>query len=86
VNIITVNVGQGALGDCRADRWERAAEASPRKRCPIKGNISTQGEKVYRTPWSPLYDRTRIDVSVGERWFCDEAEALAAGWRPSRSH
>jgi hypothetical protein len=34
-------------------------------------------------PWSPWYARVKIDVSRGERWFCSEAEALAAGWRPA---
>lgn len=24
---------------------------------------------------------TRIDTSKSERWFCSEAEAIAAGWR-----
>lgn len=67
--------------DYRADRWERAAEASPRPGCPIKGNIAKGGEHIYHTPWSPWYSRTRIDEAQGERWFCDEAEAGAAGWR-----
>jgi hypothetical protein len=34
-------------------------------------------------PWSPWYARVKIDESRGERWFCSEAEALAAGWRPA---
>lgn len=68
----------------RADRWERAAEASLRPGCPIKGNIAQDGERIYHTPWSPWYGRTRIDVAKGERWFCDEAEAVAAGWRAAR--
>jgi endonuclease YncB( thermonuclease family) len=71
--------------DYRANRWERAAAASPRHGCPIKGNINRQGEKIYHTPWSPWYERTIIDEEAGERWFCDEAEAVAAGWRPARS-
>ena len=29
--------------------------------------------------------RTEIDTVAGERWFCDEAEAKAAGWRAARS-
>jgi endonuclease YncB( thermonuclease family) len=66
--------------DYRADKWNRAAAASPRPGCPIKGNISGD-EKIYHTPWSPAYERTKIDESRGERWFCDEAEAVAAGWR-----
>lgn len=70
--------------DYRANRWERAAEAAPRPGCPIKGNINRQGERIYHTPWSPWYDRVRIDEAAGQRWFCDEQEALAAGWRPAR--
>lgn len=27
------------------------------------------------------YARTQIDASVGEKWFCDEADAVAAGFR-----
>ncbi len=70
--------------DFRAHRWERAAAASPRPGCPIKGNINRQGDRIYHTPWSPWYERTQIDESRGQRWFCDEAEAQAAGWRPAR--
>lgn len=32
----------------------------------------------------PSYDQTKIDESKGERWFCTEAEARAAGWRAPR--
>ena len=72
--------------DYRENRWARAAAASPRPGCPIKGNISVRsGEHIYHTPWSASYARTKIDTSKGERWFCDEAEAIAAGWRPARS-
>jgi hypothetical protein len=49
--------------------------------CTIKGNISANG-RIYHTPASPNYTATRIDPSRGERWFCSEAEARAAGWRP----
>jgi hypothetical protein len=70
--------------DYRADRWERAAEASPRPGCPIKGNIAQDGEHIYHTSWSPWYKRTKIDQDKGERWFCDEAEAVEAGWRAAR--
>jgi endonuclease YncB( thermonuclease family) len=64
----------------RAQRWERAVAASP-DGCPIKGNINRQGERIYHTPWSRWYDRVQIDEARGQRWFCDEAEAEAAGWR-----
>ena len=35
-------------------------------------------------PCGRYYGVTRIDVSKGERWFCSEVEARAAGWRRSR--
>lgn len=66
----------------RAERWQVEAQQSP-DGCPIKGNISKNGH-IYHPPWSPWYDRTRIDTSKGERWFCDEAAAVAAGWRAPR--
>jgi endonuclease YncB( thermonuclease family) len=69
--------------DWRASTWERAVAEAPGG-CPIKGNINRDGERIYHTPWSPWYARTRIDESLGQRWFCDEAEAIAAGWRAPR--
>ena len=51
--------------------------------CRIKGNISDSG-RIYHLPGSSAYDKTRIDESKGERWFCSEAEARSAGWRGIR--
>jgi endonuclease YncB( thermonuclease family) len=50
-------------------------------RCLIKGNISENG-RIYHVPGSAYYDKTKIDESKGERWFCTEDQALEAGWRP----
>jgi len=63
----------------RAQRWNAAMQVAP-DGCPIKGNISKNGH-IYHAPWSPWYERTRVDVDKGERWFCSEAEAVEAGWR-----
>jgi hypothetical protein len=53
--------------------------------CTIKGNISPDtGERIYHLPSDAFYDRTRISLLWGERWFCTEAEARAAGWRRAR--
>ena len=52
-------------------------------RCLIKGNISENG-RIYHVPGSAYYDKTRIDESKGERWFCTEDQALEAGWRPPK--
>jgi endonuclease YncB( thermonuclease family) len=67
----------------REDRWNRAVSAAPGG-CPIKGNINDAGERIYHTPWSPWYGKTKINEAAGERWFCDEAEAIKAGWRAAR--
>lgn len=66
--------------DYRAKRWEVAKQEAP-EGCPIKGNINRKGEHIYHTPWSPWYAKTKVSVEKGERWFCDEGEAIAAGWR-----
>ena len=53
--------------------------------CKIKGNVSINtGERIYHVPGQKYYSDTVISPSYGERWFCSEAEAKAAGWRKSR--
>lgn len=52
--------------------------------CNIKGNISSSREKIYHIPGQNYYDKTVIDESKGERWFCSEQEAISAGWRKSK--
>lgn len=55
--------------------------AIPTTGCQIKGNISRNGTRIYHVPGQQDYDKTRISESKGERWFCTEDEAQAAGWR-----
>ncbi len=53
--------------------------------CNIKGNISiNNGQRIYHVPGQEYYLDTVIRSDYGERWFCSEAEALAAGWRKAR--
>ena len=66
--------------DFRRARRTVAVSATPVPGCPIKGNISANG-RIYHTPSSRWYDRTVVDPSKGERWFCSEREARDAGWR-----
>jgi micrococcal nuclease len=62
-----------------------ACEHSATDEPVIKGNISyTTGEKIYHVPGGEFYEATVIDEATGERWFCTEAEAVAAGWRKSK--
>ena len=50
--------------------------------CNIKGNVSYKGDRlIYHVAEDRDYAGTRIDPSRGERWFCSEAQARAAGWR-----
>ena len=57
--------------------------AAPLDTCRIKGNISSNGG-IYHVPGSASYDDVRIDTARGERWFCTEEDARAAGWQPPR--
>ena len=71
--------------------WRRAKRLATRVpdsgapgQCLIKGNINRKGECIYHVPGGQWYDQTKIDPSKGERWFCAEAEAKSAGWRPAK--
>lgn len=69
--------------DAQGTPQSQAPSTDP-KGCAIKGNISRAGEHIYHVPGGRNYDRTKIDPDQGERWFCSEQEAQAAGWRPAR--
>ena len=71
--------------DFRTRRWKVEKQKAPNG-CPIKGNISRSGERIYHAPWSRWYEDTRISPEKGERWFCSEREALDAGWRAPKWH
>lgn len=82
-----IGVWQGpaeAPWDFRHSGLQVAAMAMP-KSCSIKGNISSHGH-IYHLPDSPWYGSVKIDESRGERWFCSEDEARAAGWRPAAGY
>lgn len=70
--------------------WRRGArlpvEAAPPDStalCAIKGSISADGTRVYHLPGGAFYPHAGVDPSRGERWFCSEGEAQAAGWQRS---
>lgn len=47
----------------------------------IKGNINKKGQKIYQSPVSKYYGRTRIDTNYGEKWFCSVYDARENGWK-----
>jgi endonuclease YncB( thermonuclease family) len=62
--------------------WRRKGDQeSTKKGCNIKGNINSKGIRIYHVPGRSSYGPTRINEAKGERWFCSEKEAKAAGWR-----
>lgn len=68
--------------DYRAGRFVEASGGPPDAACAIKGNINSKGVKIYHMPGTRWYEGVHVNESAGERWFCDPAEAEAAGWRP----
>jgi len=66
--------------------WRRkGSQETTKKGCNIKGNINSKGDRIYHVPGRSSYGPTRINEAKGERWFCSEKEARAAGWRAPRN-
>lgn len=81
------NIWNGSLQQPEAYRREQGAVDTNTRddpNCRIKGNISSSGDRIYHVPGGEFYERTVITRSRGERMFCSEQEARAAGWRRSR--
>ena len=54
----------------------------PSKNCVIKGNIDKEtGYKWYHLPKCPHYNQIILDLDIGEKFFCSEKEASAAGFK-----
>ena len=62
-------------------RTEKNKDGQMVEHCLIKGNINKKGDRIYHVPGWKDYDKTDIDVEMGEQWFCTEQDALDAGWR-----
>lgn len=75
--------GQMALPEEYRHAARGAGAAKAPAGCKIKGNIGTSGP-IYHRPGQRDYDATRVSPAKGEAWFCTEAEARAAGFRPAR--
>ncbi|PZP67768.1 MAG: hypothetical protein DI604_20445 [Delftia acidovorans] len=73
-------IGSGAVGIDDVVRYVNRELWDPA--CQIKGNVSVStGERIFHSPGQLDYSATRIDYLKGERWFCTEADAMAASWR-----
>jgi len=63
---------------------QNQSAVQPAGDCTIKGNISSNGDKIYHMPGQHFYEVTQIDLSKGEKYFCSREEAEQAGFRASQ--
>lgn len=71
-------------GQLQSTTRQPAGTSAEDGNCRIKGNISSNGQKIYHVPGQRYYPQTQISESRGERWFCSEGQARKAGWRRSK--
>jgi endonuclease YncB( thermonuclease family) len=55
--------------------------ASEHAACLVKGVVTETGERWYYGPLDEEFETIEIDPERGERLFCGDDEARAAGWR-----
>lgn len=57
-------------------------EAAAQEDCPVKGVVTAGGERLYLVPADQQAHREVMpDPGRGERLFCSDEDARAAGWR-----
>ncbi len=78
-------VSVDAAGQTAPRRQGQTDTPPPSADCRIKGNVNSKDERIYHPPGCRDWGRTMIDPARGDRWFCSEAEARAAGWRRTRA-
>ena len=78
------NNDRGLWSICQNLQTSTTKSSDQQTGCNIKGNISSSGEKIYHMPGQRYWEKTVIDESKGEHWFCSEDDAVSAGWRKSK--
>lgn len=71
-------VAASTFGSCRLGCADRPPG------CLIKGLVRSGGGRVYLLPGDEGYSEAELQPDRGDRWFCVEDEAVAAGWRRAR--
>ena len=84
---------RGKYGEVMFDAEDGAKKAArgiwsplclPKEGCVIKGNVRRdRGTKVYHLTECYNYEKIVVNEREGDRWFCSEEEAQAAGFRKS---
>lgn len=52
--------------------------------CLIKGNLDPSDRRFYHLPGFRHYSQVTMNLDKGDRWFCSEREAIAAGFKRAR--
>ncbi len=66
-----------------APSYGRRPSGARRRAVPSRGR-SPGASRTYVLPWSPDYERARVQKARGERWFCSEQEAVSAGFKAAQ--
>ena len=82
--IVVSTVAPGGSSNSNAFSCIGGCATPPDPSCAVKGNVNSEGEKIYHTPGQRDYQRTDIRPEEGDRWFCTPEEARAAGFRPAQ--
>lgn len=63
-----------------------SCQSKENTKCPIKGNIDKSTDThIYYVPGCAQYNFTIVEEDLGERWFCTEKEAKAAGYTKAKT-
>jgi uncharacterized protein YgiM (DUF1202 family) len=57
---------------------------SNHKKCTIKGNVNSKGNRIYHLPGGQFYKRIKIKRREGDRCFKTEEQAKKSGFRRSK--
>jgi micrococcal nuclease len=69
----------------KAQRGIWSSLCLPKEGCVIKGNVrKDRGTKIYHLPGCFNYEKIVVNEKEGDRWFCSEEEAKAAGFIKSK--
>lgn len=63
--------------------WQTCA-LNAKEGCQIKGNVDRLDKRWYHLPSFRHYEATEINLEHGDRWFCTEEDAQAAGFERAR--
>jgi micrococcal nuclease len=63
--------------------WSECAEDKT-DGCLVKGNLDPNDRRFYHLPHFRHYSQIVMNLDKGDRWFCSEQEAIAAGFKRAR--